>query len=356
MKHGVDYALKTATIIAGENGRTLKLKDADEKLQFVSLLTNKDEVYLEFGSAAEKFSSACLKNGAQVFRMPTNIIKQLRNKYEKQGAEISPEIFRMPNDAEIILEAALQTPEVFYKISTKDTKVMELGRLLQKYYIVQKDIRKKAGQRLFMAEADALLAQGNPVAELEETLRKQISEHPMFAGALKEEKKIYKEIGLFVSELPIYQEIFKPIKGVGVIIAGSIICAIGDIRRFATPAHLKNYAGYGFHTDGSAQKRKRGQVASWNEKLKQAVYLFCDQVNRRKKTKWNDMLLARKDYERQKFPDATKGHIHAKAMRYVGQKFLEHIWRAWRQFEKSQTTVTCLPNKTGSSSDVAREA
>lgn len=343
-RFGVDHALKGVTIVATEDGRTIKLKDVNEKIEFARSLSSADEVYLEFGSAAEKFSLACLKNGAQVFRMPTNIIKQLRGTDDKK------------QDANIILETVLSMPEVFYKIQAKDAKVMELGLLLQKYYIVQEDIRKKAGQRLFMAEADNLLAKGEPVAELEETLRKQISEHPMFAGALKEEKKIYKDIKLLASELPVYQEIFKPIPGVGGVIAGRIICAVGDIRRFTTPAHLKNYAGYGFYTDGSAQKRKRGQVASWNKGLKQAVYLFCDQTNRRKGTKWNNMLLARKAYEQQKFPEATKGHIQAKALRYVGQKFLEHIWRQWRTFEKTQATNSALSANADSITNVACEA
>lgn len=333
-KFGVDYGLYEASVARTES--TIKLKNINEKIEFVQGLTADDEIYLEFGSGADKFALSCLKKGAKVFRIPTTVFKKWRN-----GADKS-------NDAALLLELAENTPELFYEAQAKDMAVLEIGLLLQKYYVIQDDIRKKAEQRLFLVASDDLLVKGEPIADMEKTLRKEIAEHPMFAGAKKEEERIYREIDKLVRNTPIFKEVFAPIKGVGGVIAGRIIYGIQDIRRFKSEAHLKNYAGYGFNKAGEIQKRRKGEIASWNKFLKQGVYLFTDQVNRRADSQpWHDMLTRRKEYEREKFPEPvvkkvggenkkffTNGHIHNKAMHYVGQKFLEHVWRQWRRFEE----------------------
>jgi len=35
----------------------------------------------------------------------------------------------------------------------------------------------------------------------------------------------------------------------------------------------------------------------------------------------------------------TKGHIHNRALRWLGQQFLEHVWKEWRRFEGLPTSV-----------------
>ncbi|MEK9155002.1 MAG: transposase [Patescibacteria group bacterium] len=319
MRHGVEYGLKKA-VVALEEGQEILLDSSEKKLDFVSKISEKDEFYLPFGSGADKFALACAKKGAKIFRIPTAKLAELRK--GKSGEY-----------AQLLLETAQNSPEFFYSIQGKDIKILEVGMLLQQYYIVQKEIRMKAQQRLFAALEDDFLVRGEPVAELEKELRREIAEHPMFAPALKEEKRLYRAIDKAVKDLPIYQSLFKPIKGVGAVIAGRIIYGIQDIRRFPNEAHLKNYAGYGFSGNNQIQKRRKGEVASWNNFLKQGIFLFTDQVNRRSNClPWNKMLIERKEYERQKFPDISKGHIHAKACRYLGQKFLEYIFRKWRKF------------------------
>jgi hypothetical protein len=330
MKYAVDYGMYEAKVM-DEEGNKSSLKDVNAKIEFINSLGIDDEIYLEFGSGADKFALACLKKGVKVFRLPTAVLKPMRDKDKDK-------------DAELILKLALESSELFYKARKKDEKVLEIGLLLQKYYIVQEDIRKKAFQRLFLAEADQLLVDGEPVADLEKKLRDEIAKHPMFAGALTEEKRIYRQIDKLVREMPLFKAVFEPIKGVGGVIAGRIIYAVADIRRFPSFPTFKNYAGYGFNTDGRAQRRKKGELASWNRIFKQAVYLFCDQVVRRKEKcqPWHDILMARKAYEREKFSEIevkngkkffTKGHIHNKAFRHLGQKFLKHIWTEWRRFE-----------------------
>ncbi|MFA5777551.1 MAG: transposase [Parcubacteria group bacterium] len=333
MQYGIDYGMKKAVVVT-EKGKTITLDDVSKKIEFVNSLNPEDAVYLEFGAGADKFALSCVQKDISVFRIPTTVFSSWRNGNDKK------------DDAKLMLELAQNTPELFYPVAAKDVDILKIGLMLQKYYVVQDDIRKPAEQRLFLTMADDLLVRGEPVADLEKALRKQIAEHPMFLGAIEEEKKIYKEMEKFIRKVPLYQAIFEPIKGVGPVIAGRIMYGIQDIRRFSTPAKLKNYSGYGFFEDGSAQRRKKGEVFACNKFLKQGVFLFTNQVNRGTNPEWKERLIQRKAFERSKFPEVvikeiggekkkyfTDGHIHLKGCRYIGQKFLEYIWREWRRFE-----------------------
>jgi len=318
MKVAVDYGLYDTRVVL-DNGKKKSLPKPPDRVKFVRTLSEKDEVYCEFGAGADKFALACIRKGVKVFRVPTNVLKSRRNGDDKK------------DDASLILRIAKETPGVFYEITPKSIEVIEIGLLIQEYYIIQA-LRKATDMRLFGALADSALIEDDLLGSGEKEIRKKIAKHPIFHGVDGYEDGVYQKLDKLVRKSPLYKEMFDSIVGVGGVIGGQIIYSIGDIKRFPTSASLKNYAGYGFNGDG-IQKRKKGQVSNWSSKLKQAVFLFCDQANRRKGTVWGDMLLKRKEYERGKFPDASKGHIHAKAFRYVGQKFLEHVWKEWRKFE-----------------------
>ena len=158
----------------------------------------------------------------------------------------------------------------------------------------------------------------------------------------KIEEKLLKEIKETV-KLHDWSKWLGTIKGVGPIIAGSIIGELdgaiyGSIekdhkvnksdlkgfgRKFESTADLWSYAGWGV-VDGKAQRKKRGEAASWNKYLKLTSYKFIDSTIKSKGT-YKPVYDNRKIYELQNHPEFSKMYIHKRAMRYTIKKFLSDV-------------------------------
>lgn len=386
MQFAVTYKLKKHTWVVNEKGKAQELNDLVDKMDFLGSLQEGDEVYLPFGSGADKFALAAIQHSAKVFRIPTTKMAEFMKDIEPEPEpevmeDVEPEEPERPEPDEIgygedrdkrgsrtnkararrLMELAKDRPELFYFVRPKDSDVLIIGNLLKRYYIIQEDVRKPAQQRLFIERAEAMLLEPRPEGDRKMVMKRlqdEIKEHPLFLPAIEEEKRLYQEIDRFVRGLPIFGPVFGDIVGVGGVIAGRILYAIADVRRFPDEGHLKNYAGYGFERPGPSQnanempiqRRRKKRASSWNRVLKQGIFLFCDQANRRPGTFWGDILLAKKEELRARFPRVvtetrktpegdvkvrmyTKGHIHNMAMRYVGQKFLCQVFQRWQDFE-----------------------
>jgi len=95
----------------------------------------------------------------------------------------------------------------------------------------------------------------------------------------------------------LWEHVFGPIDGVGVLIAAPLITEIGDIRNYESFAALKAAAGYHHFEDGSRSRRVAGKVSNWKPKLKQAVYQWGQQVVKMPGSDWRNRLDQRKAYE-----------------------------------------------------------
>lgn len=96
---------------------------------------------------------------------------------------------------------------------------------------------------------------------------------------------------------PVYMAVFDPIPGIGPLIGARFVATIVDIRRFRSAAHLKAYAGYHHFEDGSRARRRKGKVSNWQTELKQATYLWTQQVIKMAGSPWRIKLDQRKAYE-----------------------------------------------------------
>ncbi len=356
MNYAVDYAQKQKSIGIVWNGDRkpeilITLAGGEfskDKLDLLEKLGPDDKLFLEFAGGSDKFARAASRKDSQVLRVPTFVFKNFRQE-NKLGNEIHLALMKM----------AKKSPESFYPMQKVDEDITHLRFLSRAYWIIQKRIRIPTQLRLSGVYRDLFLLENDiEGVDLESRLKEEFADLPLFQAALNEEKRFEEGIKDCLKQIPVYKEVFVPIKGCGHLIAGRIIGEIVDIKRFPSKHHLKSYARLHHNLDGTVPRREKGKVSSGNDYLRDGVYQFCDQTNRRPDSFWGQKLLKRKQYELDKiFPDMSKvtvktkgvqkfysdgvneiafGHIHNKAKRYVGQKFLECIYSRWNEFERLQ--------------------
>lgn len=325
------YARKEKSVAINlDSNEKMEFSGLKGKAEFLSKLTTGDQLFTEVSSGNDKVCLATATLGVEVFRIHTHLLPKNLTRLQR---------------VKLIADYALQNPDKFYPYQETDKNLSQLRILVDAYGAIQKGFRIPVQLRLQGVYQDLPLVGSE---KFQVKLREELAPRELMAKALGLEKALVPEIQKLLQKMPVYQAIFQPIKGCGPLISARFIAYIQDINRFSTRGKLKSYAGYGQNADGEIQKRQKGQPANWSQPLKQAVFLFLDQVNRHDPAEdpWKRMLLARKLYERQNFPEPiqietkngpktlyTDGHIHRKALRYVGQKFLEWLWKEWRKFE-----------------------
>lgn len=208
------------------------------------------------------------------------------------------------------------------------------------------------------------------------------------------EKWLKKEIKGELADYEIWNDWLKGISGIDVCSAGGLLAWIGDIARFASISKLYSYSGlatikrcqeckkryFEFPGDKAhyierylnfqkrahkarkekggrfnkkphlkaveklicscdspepktiAEKKKRGEPAMWNQKLKSHCWKIGKNFVRSGKQyrKYYDKVKAK--YQK-KFPKFSKGHIDNMAMRKTVKLFMAHLWIVWRQLE-----------------------
>ena len=165
-----------------------------------------------------------------------------------------------------------------------------------------------------------------------------------------------------------WEGMYREIQGCGPVTAAKLIAGIKDIKFFDSRAKLVEAAGYGFLPDGSRKRKVRlssetGRALkailqemfpdwtikqlndairmNWRPGLKQAVFLFTSQIRGygQPDNPWKQAYLHRLAYEKalqEQFapkPDGTTSYPDDRAQRWLGQKFLRHLWSAWRRCE-----------------------
>ena len=225
-------------------------------------------------------------------------------------------------------------------------------------------------------------------------------------GFEKMENRMKTELEAELEKSQLYQVAFKPIPGCGPGIAGFVIAAIQDIRSYPNFGKLKAKAGYHLVSNGQggfmAPKPRKGERSNWDKKFQQAVYYFTTCVDKqnvhdkvlksgevRQFSVWKRQLEARKLKETEKLlvqfrekgkdipvdmtvekfismyqnvqseatasgesfgrmPKAYAGLrdlARKRALRWLGQKFLQHVWDGWRLLEGlGHPTIPLFPS------------
>lgn len=297
----VDYApTQPSTILVlldGETEEQVLPVAKGKRKAFITSLGPTDIVLLEAGGQNGMFALAVARQGAIVKRLPTRFSKADREKLEL-GRE---------DTAKVLMMAYQADPSRFLDYKEMSSEMAQLNYLLNSYYIIQ-DVRKAATNRIKAMYRDqelledvlgsvdvmnAILGSVNrrlfgvanpskkkedPNKALAKGKKTSLLDETVSAVLVAIEGPIETQIGHALEPLPVWQKVVSQIPQVGTITGARLITAIGDIRNFRSPAALKAYAGLHHAADGSAVRRQRGVVANWNPGLKQACYLFAEQV------------------------------------------------------------------------------
>lgn len=308
-------------------------KTGGDALAFVQAFKPGDELFSEMGGSSDNICAAVAARGCAVWRIPTFELKHLR---EEMG-------LGKDQTAQALHRLAVRDPHQFYPMRESDLKILQLRVRTRGYIMVQRDVRIKTQLRLLALQRDERLVEALPEATRDDQ-KKYLLGNPIFKGAQEFEDQLKREVGELLKGIPVYGAVFANIKGIGPLIAGALIAEMGDIRRFRSAAALKAYAGY--HLSDAGTRPVRGQE-HWNANLKQAVFKAVESFEKQKGSPWQELMATRKAYEKAQHPDKERyegkdgvmktrfnpGHHRNRAKRYVGQKFLVHIWTEWARFE-----------------------
>lgn len=142
------------------------------------------------------------------------------------------------------------------------------------------------------------------------------------------EHTIKKEMETLIADIPIYDEFFKKIKGIGPCLSGSLYSGIYDISRFATVSKLWKYCGQDV-VDGEAPRRQKGKKITWNPFLRMTMHKITDSFIKQnpEKSQYRRLYNEAKEYYKKKFPQWAicwhcKGRMVIK-LKKVGKKITE---------------------------------
>ena len=339
-------------------------------VKFEGLLRG-DSVAMVLGGSGDRFAAALSRRGeeigAQVFRTPPSELKEKRETIETSK----------DNDHLTLAVALGENPLIFYQLRRKDRDIIAVKEALS---LRQDALKARIGceQRIYQSLVGRIFLSEEgryPEGLIEDEYDRIKASDAILQGLLAEEKCRDKELERVVTNLEIWERIFKQVKGCGPRIAAGIIAGLGDIRRFVVPvnydgadtakerhnrkfkaigktlAKVKAFCGVHVLPDGSFPRRRAGQLANWSPLVRQSLYLLTDQFNRRPNTVWGKKLLAQKEKYRQTHPEPVEvevefrdgnekffkysdGHIHKMALWHTASKFIEWMSREWLKIEE----------------------
>jgi len=201
--------------------------------------------------------------------------------------------------------------------------IMSDLRLVTRLYYAQQEGRKGIANRVRSYSRDMDL----PVPMAEKAL----------AESQEYEQKLQRHVAQLLKPMPIYTQWLKPIKGIGPMLAASLISEIADISRFVSVRSLWKYAGMDVQ-HGKAPKRTRGNKITWNPHLRTCAWKVASQFVRTNPSFGRTLYDGYKEYYVARDGDLSKGHIDNRARRRVAKDLLRCLWVEWRTLENLPIT------------------
>lgn len=310
-----------------------------------------DTVGMILGGSGDRLAFALSRRGeevgAQVFRLPPFVLKDQCDKLGKSK----------DNNAQLLAELVRDNREIFHLTTKRDRQLIHLA---ETYRAFMEAMRTRMGcaQRLLQHTVGITFCSEDgkyPEGTIEALFDQEKANDQVLQALSAQEAKWSRKLTKALNDLPIYQQLFEQVEGMGPRIAARLIVAIRDIRRFSTPAKLKAYLGahvmkggrFGDLPLGKQFPRRRfGEVANWQADGRQALFLLTDQFNRRPKSPWGIKLREIKARLRAKHPEPvqmefgrklyTDGHILRMARQIAANKFVVWLWKNWTRWEQNQ--------------------
>jgi len=290
------------------------------------------------------------KLGGTVFQTPPFVLKNYRGDADKN------------DDAALLAKLLADGPELFYEVRLRDKKLILVREALRARVDAMKD-RIACEQRLRQRVIGEVFAHPEAFAgaSIEKAFETRRASDVILTAVAAAEAKANRQLIGAVEDLDVYQKLFKPIEGVGPMIASRLISAIADIRRFSSDAKLKAFCGVHILGDGRFARQRSGEVSNWNPDCRQALYLLGEQFNRRPGSKWGAKLREVKASLRATHPEPIEvegkkryadGHIHKMAIWRTLTKFVESLYRDWWMLEDPARFAPPTPVSSGPEQEI----
>jgi hypothetical protein len=173
----------------------------------------------------------------------------------------------------------------------------------------------------------------------------------MHDGLEEQEAFAFKDIGIALAGIPVWEHYLKSVTGCGPAMAGVLISKL-DVIRAERPSQFWAFAGLDVAADGRARSRRKEHLVkraytSHEGKAEERLSITYDPFLRTKlfvlarQFMMNNNVYYKGIYENYKhrlehrpdWAERTKGHRHNAARRYMVKMFLADLWRAWREIE-----------------------
>lgn len=339
-----------------------KLRERLHKVpcEFTGLQSGDTVVMLAGGSGnlfAHLLSRVGDKIGAKVMRVSAARAKDFR-----KGTQYEETKFLHLS----LLWMYASSPEKFSQLLPRHLAQVELEELYRLFENVQRD-RKSCGLRLFQRAKRQAFTQGGVETSEQVTIQDRYAEllanDPVYLALQSEEKRVERDALKIMEGMPAYDQVLKPVHGIGPRIALRILASLPDITAFETEAQFCAFCGvHALGLDGAKLKKgeipptdrggfprkKRGTICDWKPALRQAMFLLDDQLNRNPGSDWGAKRKAVKEQLREKHPVPvevegengkkvkryTDGHIHNMARWKTLNKFCRWLFRELKELEE----------------------
>ncbi len=302
-----------------------------------------DAALIQLGGSGDRLAFALSRRGVQigamVYRIPSFIFKDRRGHDDTDKDHIFlTELFGSEGGSDL-----------FYEVSNRDRALVLVSELHRARREAQQ-ARIACEQRIYQRAVGAVfLSEEGQYQEgtVEDHFDRVKANDEVLANLVREERQREQELKKAVHALSIWDEIFEPVTGCGEVIASGIISTVLDIRRFDSPAKLKAFMGVHVMSGGKNEdtptekqfpRQRKGQVANWNGRGRQALYLLGDQFVKRADSFWGKKLREHKERLREKHPEVeivegkkryTNGYIHKMAIWRTLSQFTVDLWWRW---------------------------
>jgi hypothetical protein len=159
--------------------------------------------------------------------------------------------------------------------------------------------------------------------------------HAALDDARAIEDTLQKYVRQLVKTVPIYRAWLSSVKGIGPMLAASLIAEIGSPDQFRSVSVLWHYCG--IHVkDGRCPAMYLGDKVTWNPKLKKTCYKIADAFWRL----GSGNGLGRQLIEEYKayYQDQDDSRAHWKARHRAVKDFIRCLWAKWREIRNEPVT------------------
>jgi len=185
-----------------------------------------DTVVIPMGGSGDYLAYAISNIGRKknipLYRVPPAVLKDFRADDDKD------------KDAQRVAELFIQDSAKFYFVRPRDRDLIQVRELFRSREEAMK-ARIACEQRLhstFIGRTFCNEEGGFPEGDIEKLFDSVKANDIIFQSLFSEEKLRNTELDKALRKLPVYNQVFAPIQGMGPLIAARIISIIGDIRLF----------------------------------------------------------------------------------------------------------------------------